>query len=350
MFIKKLNIMIFVLMLGFSGLVHGQGFEPPSGDGGIPAEDFERIGQSGWQFLKIPVSARKAAMGGVLTGVANGDANAAFDNPAELVNIDNWQVMANRVAWFADIDNNAVSVVRNFGNLGVFGLSIVALDYGDISRTSFLRIPDESAPAGERDGLDLNMGTYTATDMAVGISFARSVTDRLSFGTTVRYLRSEIDDVSMSNISFDVGTLYYTGFRTLRLGIAARNFGPDQKLIEFNEQIRREPASIKMPVQLRLGIAMDLLEGIDSPHLLTMALEGTHPNDGPEHLNWGVEYKLMSLLALRGGYRFNYDEEGLTLGAGLDLSAGSTSFYFDFAYVDFGNLNNVQLYTLGIQF
>ena len=108
--------------------------------------------------------------------------------------------------------------------------------------------------------------------------------------------------------------------------MVARNFGPDRKLVDYNEEIQREPASIKMPAQFRLGMAIDLLEGGESPHLLTLAVEGVHPNDGPEKVNLGLEYTVMGMLSARGGYRFNYDEEGLTLGAGLNLKPGQVIF------------------------
>ncbi len=337
-----------VLILSF-GMVYGQNVTPPS-EKGIEPEEFHRVAQSGWQYLKMPASARQAALGGINSGVGNGGSNSIFTNPAEIASVKELELGVNRVNWFADISNQSVALTKGFGKLGVFGLSLLYVDYGDFRRTEYLTIDDIDAPTGQRNVVDANTGTFTANDLAVGISYGRSVTDRLMVGANIRYLYSKLDDLSMGNYSLDIGTFYYTGFKSLRIAMVARNFGPDQKLVDYNEEVRREPASIKMPAQFRLGVAIDLLEGGDSPHFLTLALEGVHPNDGPEKVNLGLEYTLMNMLIARGGYRFNYDEEGLTLGAGLNLNFGQTSVIFDYAYVDFGNLDFVQMMGFRLNF
>jgi hypothetical protein len=347
--LKTINIVFGFLMLLFAGSILAQDITPPV-DTGIPPEDFERIAQSGWQFLKVPVNARMAGMGGVATGIGKGDANSIFNNPAELTGVEGYQLAANTVQWFADITTQSLALAGKLGNMGTFGISFLALDYGDMKRTEYMTVDDPAAPTGQRNVIDDNLGTFTAADMAIGLSYAKQITDRLSFGANFRYLRSEIDDLSMTNWSFDVGTVYYTGFKSMRIAMLARNFGPDRKLVDYNEEIRREPASIKMPVQFRVGAAIDLLEGIESPHLLTLAVEGLHPNDGPEKLNVGVEYTLFELFRARGGYKFNYDEESYTFGAGLNLSIDRTKLMFDYAFVDFGNLDTVQMFSLGLGF
>jgi hypothetical protein len=115
----------------------------------------------------------------------------------------------------------------------------------------------------------------------------------------------------MDNVSIDIGTVFYTGFKSLRIAMAARNFGPDQNLAGWDEVVQIEPVDVRMPIEFRLGLGMDFLDYEGSPHLLTVVLEGTHPNDGPERVNFGTEYWFNQLIALRAGYRFNYDEEGL---------------------------------------
>ena len=346
---QSLRYFLFFILIFSFGMGLAQDVTPPT-EKGIPPEDFHRIAQSGWQYLKITANARHAAMAGIKAGLGGGGSNAIFGNPAEMVSVQNIDVGLNRVNWFADIAHQSFAASKRFSGIGVIGISLLAVDYGDFKRTEYLTIDDPAAPTGQRNVVDADLGTFTASDMAIGISYAREVTDRLQIGANIRYLRMEIDTDDMSNYSIDIGTLYYTGFKTLRIAMVARNFGPDQKLVDYNEEIRREPASIKMPAQFRLGVAMDILEGENSPHKLTAAVEGVHPNDGPEKLNVGVEYTVMNMIMARGGYRFNYDEEGLTLGAGLNLSFGKSSLLIDYAYVDFGNLDNVQMFSLGLTF
>ena len=56
------------------------------------------------------------------------------------------------------------------------------------------------------------------------------------------------------------------------------------------------------------------------------------------------------MIMARAGYKFNYDEEGLTFGAGLNLNVGSANVIFDYGYVDFGHLDFVQMFSLGLAF
>ena len=201
----------FILMLVI-GVASAQDVTPPSEEG-IPAEEFHRIAQSGWQYLKIPVTARQASIGGINAALTGGGANAMFGNPAEITSVENYDLSLNRVNWFADIAHQSIAFAKNFKGIGVIGVNLLAVDYGDFKRTEYLTIDDPAAPTGQRNIIDADLGTFTATDVAIGISYAREITDRLQVGANIRYLNSEIDDLSMSNYSLDIGTVYYYRFQ-----------------------------------------------------------------------------------------------------------------------------------------
>ncbi|MBD3374711.1 PorV/PorQ family protein [candidate division KSB1 bacterium] len=341
----------FTILLCCAGGLLAQLEAPPS-EFGVPASEFERVGQAGWQFLKIPASARQAAVAGVKSGLGSASATTVFNNPAEMVLASGTQLSFTDNSWFADIHNQAFAVSRSFGAIGTFGVGINYVDYGDMIRTDISQMPSPNPDVTGTEYVDKliseGLGSFSANDMALGLSYARQVTDRLSFGSTVRYLRSKIDDLTMDNFSLDVGTTFHTGIKSLRIAMLARNFGPDSRFFDFNEKVNRNPTNIKLPTQFRFSMAYDLLERVEgSPHLLTMVVEGLHANDGPEKWNTGAEYTFMSLLSLRGGYRFNYDEEGLTLGAGINVNMGM-DFSVDYAYLDFGRLEEVHMFSLNL--
>ena len=50
-------------------------------------------------------------------------------------------------------------------------------------------------------------------------------------GGQIKYVREKLDDESFDNFLFDIGTIYHTGWRDLRLGFALQHFGPDMKFI-----------------------------------------------------------------------------------------------------------------------
>lgn len=309
---------------------------------GISPYKIERVGQSGWQFLKLNGDARQAACGNTYTALSGGDANSVFGNPAALAAVENMNVALNKTNWIADIGYQSAAFAYNLKDIGVLAVSIANIDYGDIPETI------NSPIAGENRTETLVTGkNFTASDIAIGITYTRTITDRLSVGGSIRYIKETIADVEMSNWSLDVGTLFYTGFRSLRIGFTARNFGPDSRLVRFNEELQSEPEDIKMPLDFRLGVAMDFMDEPGSKNIITVSLDGNHPNDGPEKMRLGVEYTFDKMFSLQGGYKFNYDEESYTVGAGVQYPFYGNMLKINYAFVDFGVLKQVHMFTIG---
>lgn len=312
---------------------------------GISPNQIERVGQSGWQFLKINGDARQAGMAGAFTAISRGNANAVFGNPAALADVTEYDVQLNTMKWIADISHQSVAIAANLGDFGVVGVSLATLDYGDILETI------NSPIVGETRTTSLITGNvFSARDIAAGFSYARKITDNLSVGGNFRWMRQKIAELAMNNWSLDVGTLYYTGFRSLRVAIAARNFGPDSRFGGWSEEFQTESDNVRMPLDLRAGLAMDFMDEQDSPHLLTVVVEGDHPNDGREKIHIGASYSFDDVLSLRGGYKFNYDEQRFTFGAGVSYPFAGVQGTINYAYVDFGDLTNVHMFSLGFSF
>lgn len=331
--------------IAFLVLVHLILQTPPlNAQSGISPIDIERAGQSGWQFLKINGDARQAALGGAYTAISFGDASAIFGNPAGLSNVDNANVQLNVLRWIADIGHQSAAVAVNIGNMGVVGFSIAMLNYGDIPET----INSSTGASGATPLVTGN--TFSANDIAAGVSYARKVTSNLAVGGNVRWMRQKIAELSMSNWSLDFGTLYNTGFRSLRVAFTARNFGPDSRFSGWSEQYQTESERVRMPLDFRAGIAMDFLDGDQSPYLLTVIVEGDHPNDGREKVHLGVSYGFENTFFLRCGYKFNYDVQRFTFGAGINYTVGESHGTVNYAYVDFGELTQVHMLSLGFSF
>lgn len=311
---------------------------------GISPIDIERAGQSGWQFLKINGDARQAAMGNAYTAISKGDASAIFGNPASLSDVQNIDVQVNALQWVADINHQSAAIAYSIGDIGVFGASVAMLGYGDIPETI-------NAPSGTSGTSPMvTGGMFTANDIAAGISYARKITDNLSVGGNVRWMQQQIAELTMHNWSLDFGTMYYTGYRSLRIAITARNFGPDSRFGGWSEEFQSESDNVRMPLDFRAGMAMDFLDDEGGPHLLTAVIEGDHPNDGKEKFHIGTSYAFDGKFFIRGGYKFNYDVQRFTFGAGINYPFGETIGSINYAYVDFGELTQVHMFSLGFSF
>jgi len=332
--VKKLwFIQLFVLLIA----------NQLSAQSGISPNDIDRAGQSGWQFLKINGDSRQAALGGAFTAISKGDANSIFGNPAALSDIENIDVQVNILEWIADINYQSFAAGINLGQFGVVGVSLAMLDYGDIPETINSPSPSGTIPL-------LTGKNFSANDMAVGLTYSRKITDNLSVGGSVRWMQQQIAELSMDNISMDIGTMYYTGFRSLRIAITARNFGPDSRFGGWSDELQTESDYVRMPLDFRAGIAMDFLDEEGSPHLITAVVEGDHPNDGKEKFHLGVSYGFDGIFFIRTGYKFNYDVQKFTFGAGITYPFGTTQGTINYAYVDFGELTQVHSFSLGFSF
>ena len=301
---------------------------------------FAKVGTAGAQFLKIGMGTRGAAMGGAFIATAD-DATAAYWNPACLVRVPGKQIQFNHTEWFEEIRYEAGTVSWEYPGIGTFGLQFGLLNSGDMDVTTI----EQPGGTGE---------TFNCSDMVVGVSYARRLTDRFSTGLTLKYVREAWDDVSASGIAVDMGTLYNTGFRTLRIGMTIQHFGaeltPDGEYTTYysgNDSLDTYD-SYSLPMTFKLGLAMDVLD--QGPHFMTVEVDGVHPNDNVEYVGLGGEYWYNGLVAVRGGYKINTDEAGLTAGAGFRIPVGGRTVMLDYAYADWNKLEMVHRASIGFAF
>ncbi len=310
-----------------------------------------RSGASGAQFMKIGVGSRYQGLGEASVAVVN-DVYSMYWNPAGLCEVENTAVSFTSVDWLLDINLNHAAIAQNFEGVGVFGVSATILSMGDQEITTF----ENQDGTGE---------TYGASSYSIGLSFARQLTDRFAFGVTTKYLGEKIYNERSTGFAFDFGTLLYTGFRSLRLGMSISNMGPELKFSgpDLNFSYRPPDAGgtndtlgaefkttpYDLPLTFRFGAAYDFDFGNNS--LVTVATEMKHPNDQNQQASMGLEYAYSEKFFLRSGYKFNYDEEGLTFGGGLMTNVSNgTKVHIDYAWQDFGRLNSTHRFSVGFAF
>ena len=75
------------------------------------------------------------------------------------------------------------AVGMNLENWGIIGINVLWMDYGELYRTSVATTIEESAQYGYVDE-----GTFSPTDLAIGITYSRKISSQFSFGGQIRYL------------------------------------------------------------------------------------------------------------------------------------------------------------------
>ncbi len=154
---KKTYILIYILI--FSTLLLAQE---------------SNLGASGAQFLKIPLGAKESAMGGGVVGLTD-DASSIFWNPAGIAKVQGINLHFSYMKWFGLFNMNAAAVAYNLGDIGVIGASVISLSSGPIE------ITNEQSPNGTGQ-------YYDAQDIALGVTYARYLTNEFNVGVTVKYI------------------------------------------------------------------------------------------------------------------------------------------------------------------
>ncbi|GAB5518286.1 MAG: hypothetical protein RhofKO_05370 [Rhodothermales bacterium] len=322
---------------------------------GSVTRNVTKRGTTAADFLSIPVGARGAAMGGAVTASVN-DASAIYWNPAGLAEMRNGAgFMAEYAQWLAGIDFNFASVVLPAAG-GTVGLGVTSMRTGEMDVTTV----DQQNGTGE---------TFSAGSFAVSASYGRALTDRFSLGLTGKYVNERIWNSSANGFAIDVGTMFITPFRDVRLGAAITNFGTKLQMagddllavidIDPNNQGNNESnrAFLKtdafdMPLVMRIGLAGEAFQSESSR--LTLAVEALNPNNSEQYLNFGAELGLLGdLIMFRGGYSevlLDESVRSVTLGGGLHYTFGPLDLKFDYAYEAQEFFDNVNRFTFSAQF
>lgn len=298
----------------------------------------KKLAQTGFQFLSVGADARAVAMGEAYTTV-EGVSSGLFYNPASMARMSSFMdISANYTDWIADIKHYAFSVALSpqMAKYGTFGMSVMAVDYGEMQGTMVW---------GNPQGY-IDTEVFTPEAIAIGIGYARSLTDRFSVGGQIKYVaqslgKSVIPDEGVrknttSALAFDLGTIYQTGFKSLAFGMSIRN---------FSEEVKFEKEGFQLPLTFKIGCSVDALDFIyDSheQHDLLITLDAAHPRSFPEYINLGGEYMFMDMFALRSGYVSGQDEYGFTMGFGVQ----QFGLKVDYGYTPFGVFDSVHRFTM----
>lgn len=300
---------------------------------GSIGESGSRAGTAGASELLVPMTARSTALAGATAaGMADmGGLEALYSNPAGLALNTGTSVMFSRVEYVADIGVNYLALAQMLGTNTSIALTISSWDFGDLLTTT------ESAPENSNV-------TFDASYLTAGVSLARTLTDRIAAGVTVKLVTEKIADANASTVAWDAGMTYIVGESGLRLGVALKNIGteltfsgnslirqvslPGQEPTANANSVALESEGVQLPTLLNFGAAYTTNVGASS----SFTFLGNFRSNSftQDQYSFALEYGFQELFYLRGGFIADENEEdtffsGSTFGAGINLNLGGTT-------------------------
>jgi hypothetical protein len=281
---------------------------------------------SAYDFLRIDVGARAAALGGAPVVMVD-DPNAVFYNPAALGTLTQRRVSFGFFKHLLDINAGHASFGTEIPNLGFVGAGIVYINYGEFIRT------------GE-EGEDL--GTFHAGELAVTAGYAGIFQPGFEYGVNAKFIYSSIAEAHSSAGALDFGLQYVAVPDRITLGISLLNLGT-----QLNPYVNTRE---RLPLDLRVGVEL-LPEHL--PAALLLSLDRLNEQQD----SFGQRFRAFSVgldltpgpnVHLRVGYNNAERQDFKVLSssglAGFSIGGGiNTDMYsVDYAFSSFGSIGAVH--------
>ncbi|GAB4168564.1 MAG: type IX secretion system outer membrane channel protein PorV [Calditrichia bacterium] len=307
------------------------------------------LGQSGANFLQIPVEPRGSALGGAMSALAQGGA-ALYWNPAGAVASSNLDMVFSYTDWLLDTRVTYAGITKTMGGVNAIGISVTSLYMDEMEITT----PYASEGTGQY---------YDAGDLAIGLTFARQMVDFFKFGATVKYIYEYIWNESAGLVAFDIGGIYSAKhFYNFKIGMSILNISGKMKLsgddinarIDEELQSGEDPATnprverltpeYRLPQTLYLSVAADPVKTEQTVITLISGVEV--PADNEQRMTIGFEAAVMKQFFLRGGYRFNHDLMDFSAGAGFKLKLMGVNSIVDYSYSSMDVFGGIHQFAL----
>lgn len=262
--------------------------------------------QTAYNFLRLPVSAHAAALGGDNITLIEDDASLMFHNPALLSSVSDKTVSLSFMTYMEGASVAGASFNRNVGEKASWAVSGQYVNYGS------MRATDENGQ---------QTGDFSAKDIAMGGYFSYMLGSKIAGGIAAKLTASYLGDYNSLAVGFDLGLNYFDPDNDLSVSLVAKNLGGQLKA--YNDDYE------KMPIDIQFGASKQFAH---TPFRLSATLvDLNHWNYRfLNHLVAGVDISLSQSLWLGAGYNFRRaDEMGIengdgksSHGAGLSFGAG----------------------------
>lgn len=265
--------------------------------------------QTEYNFLRLPVSAHAAALGGDNVTLIEDDETMIFHNPALLSSVSDKTINVNYMNYMSGANTASAAFNRIVKERASWAVSGQYMDYGKMK---------------EVDEHNVQTGEFSARDISLAGYFSYMLTNHLAGGIAAKYIMSYIGDYNSIGFGVDLGLNYYDDVHDWSLSVVAKNLGGQLKA--YNDNYEKMPIDIQMGVSKGFNSFPVRLHAtlVDLNHLKYKMIN---------HLVVGAEFLLSEQIWIGAGYNFRRADEmkiqssdgksshgaGFSIGGGLNL-------------------------------
>ncbi|MCB0805181.1 MAG: PorV/PorQ family protein [Bacteroidales bacterium] len=273
----------------------------------VSAGNKDRSGQAGAAELLIDPWARSSGWGGVNIANVTG-LEGMFNNVAGIAHTPQTELIFSYTDWLkgADISVMSFGITQRVSESGVFGLSVMSMNFGDIEITTI-------------DNPEGGIGMFSPRYLNFALSYGKAFSNSIFGGLTLKVINESIADASAQGIAIDAGIQYITGEQeNIKFGISLRNIGPKMQFkgdgyslttfIQGNDNqftTTQRGASFELPTQLNIGVAYDFLF---EQSRFTLAGSFFSNSFTKDQFSLGGEFSFRDYVQLRAAYTY---EDGI---------------------------------------
>jgi long-subunit fatty acid transport protein len=266
--------------------------------------------QTEYNFLRLPVSAHAAALGGDNITLIEDDEALIFHNPALLSSVTDKTINLNYMNYMSGVNTASAAFNRVVKERASWAVSGQFIDYGKIK---------------EVDENNIQTGEFSARDISVAGYFSYMLTNHIAGGISAKFITSYLGSYNSIGFGVDLGVNYYHPDKEWSLSLVLKNLGGQLKAYDDNYE--------KMPIDVQMGVSKQFSS---IPLRLSATFVDLNHLDYTfsDHIVLGAEFMLTESFWIGGGYNFRRASEmkiqssdgkssshraGLSLGTGINL-------------------------------
>lgn len=257
--------------------------------------------QTEYNFLRLPVSAHAAALGGDNITIIEDDPALMFSNPALASSVSDKTIGLSYMNYMSGANYMGASYTKALGEKGTIAGGVQYMNYGKMK---------------EYDQNNTQIGTFNASEIAIEGIFSYELAHNLVGGITAKFINSYIGNYSSMAVGVDLGLNWFEPDYQWSVSVVAKNLGGQIKAYEENYG--------KMPMDVQVGVSKTF--AALPVRISATFVDLTHYDYRfINHLNLGADILLSDNIWVGGGYNFRRADE-MTIGSNEDSSTHGAGF------------------------